>query len=770
MAFQIEELCSRHCDDEIRKAIRDLPKDLTETFNRALRRIASSQHADIAQRCFRWVAAAQRPLTRDELREAISIEIGQLHSIEERLTNGIHLISSWCENLLVCDEEKYIVQFAHHSVQEFLTTEQSCHDPHPELDTFHFKLQDADHFIGEICVSYLNFDDLKTSLARPPQAQRPHHSKRSLPRVLPSDIAWNTLGNVWSSKVPMHALRRFMSGSEVQHSMLDVVGNLANFNEDLTPPTGTSQPEHPFLEYASMHWLHHTKEFQKGVSKTWNLWQKMARYGHNLAQFPWAPTSLEHHFQHRQSNDYASDTYIEDLLDSHPEGEEYHPLRWAFNNRHRAILWLIFHADPSLPINMYYRLTVSLIERSIWEQDVQLLDVILSGSNKLQHLLDLPVYASNNALQAAASAGYLEVTEMLLAAGVNVDATTPINGAKTALRLAAEAGHLAVTARLIEAGADLNLHLGSGYNGLTALHLAATKGHFWIVELLLTAGANVHSLTFGDEILTALHLAAKSGHLEIITRLLKAGLDVNNNVRPRGRGLTPLHVATKAGHLKAVELLLDMGANVNIYLPQQANANVHLPLHEHKNALHLAAEADHFEIVRLFLEKGSDPNGYISPLDEGLTPMHLAARRGHSGIVQRLLEGGARVDSRLSPADGNHTALYIAAEEGHISTMLVLLAAGADVDAPSTVNGYRTALFTAALYGKSAEVVRFLIKAGANVNATLGSDEGGWTILDLCSEQGEIYDMLVAAGAVASIDARAAAVWRQDNITSNEKW
>ncbi|KAJ5999779.1 hypothetical protein N7481_000188 [Penicillium waksmanii] len=100
--------------------------------------------------------------------------------------------------------------------------------------------------------------------------------------------------------------------------------------------------------------------------------------------------------------------------------------------------------------------------------------------------------------------------------------------------------------------------------------------------------------------------------------------------------------------------------------------------------------------------------------------------------------------------------------------MLVLLAAGAYMDAPSAVNGYRTALFTPAIYGKSAEVVRFLVEAGANVNATVGSDEGGWTILDLCLEHGEIYDMLLAAGAVASIDARAAAVWRQDNI--NEQW
>ncbi|SPO05182.1 uncharacterized protein DNG_07868 [Cephalotrichum gorgonifer] len=36
VSFQIHELCLQHCDENIRKAIGNLPKGLTETFNRAL--------------------------------------------------------------------------------------------------------------------------------------------------------------------------------------------------------------------------------------------------------------------------------------------------------------------------------------------------------------------------------------------------------------------------------------------------------------------------------------------------------------------------------------------------------------------------------------------------------------------------------------------------------------------------------------------------------------------------------------------------------------
>lgn len=50
VAFQVDELGLQHCDDDIRKAIRNLPKDLEETFDRAVGRIVSRGNENIAQR------------------------------------------------------------------------------------------------------------------------------------------------------------------------------------------------------------------------------------------------------------------------------------------------------------------------------------------------------------------------------------------------------------------------------------------------------------------------------------------------------------------------------------------------------------------------------------------------------------------------------------------------------------------------------------------------------------------------------------------------
>lgn len=109
----------QHCDDDIRNCIKDLPKDLTDTFNRCLSRISARGKAKLAQQTFPWIAAAKRPLCLDELREAILIEVGQPYSKPDRFINDIQSINSWCENLVEIDEEHKSVRFAHHTILQF---------------------------------------------------------------------------------------------------------------------------------------------------------------------------------------------------------------------------------------------------------------------------------------------------------------------------------------------------------------------------------------------------------------------------------------------------------------------------------------------------------------------------------------------------------------------------------------------------------------------------------------------------------------------------
>lgn len=72
--FQIEDICSQTCDKNIRETIQSLPKDLPETYERALHRIRKGGKVDIATRVFCLVAGAKRPLSVEELREAMAVE------------------------------------------------------------------------------------------------------------------------------------------------------------------------------------------------------------------------------------------------------------------------------------------------------------------------------------------------------------------------------------------------------------------------------------------------------------------------------------------------------------------------------------------------------------------------------------------------------------------------------------------------------------------------------------------------------------------------
>ncbi|KAL6887999.1 hypothetical protein GGI43DRAFT_425900 [Trichoderma evansii] len=151
VAFQIDELGLQHCDDDIRKAILNLPKSLEETFDRAVGRIVSrgEKSTATAQQVFRWVAVSKEPLSLDQLRELIFIGIGQQYSMPERHSNGIYNISSWYENLVYVDEELQTVQFAHQTVRQFFLEKASK----ARHNQFHLKLENADHHIGEICGS-----------------------------------------------------------------------------------------------------------------------------------------------------------------------------------------------------------------------------------------------------------------------------------------------------------------------------------------------------------------------------------------------------------------------------------------------------------------------------------------------------------------------------------------------------------------------------------------------------------------------------------------
>lgn len=119
-------------------------------------------------------------------------------------------------------------------------------------------------------------------------------------------------------------------------------------------------------------------------------------------------------------------------------------------------------------------------------------------------------------LQTAAANGNLEILEMLIAEGADVNSNPSKGRQKTALQWASERGDLAAVKLLLTAGAEVDA------TGSTAppLLLAIRGGHAEVFEHLLAAGADIHATAYRGQ--TMLEAADESGDADIQGRVQAA--------------------------------------------------------------------------------------------------------------------------------------------------------------------------------------------------------------------------------------------------------
>jgi len=208
---------------------------------------------------------------------------------------------------------------------------------------------------------------------------------------------------------------------------------------------------------------------------------------------------------------------------------------------------------------------------------------------------------------------------------------------------------------------------------------------------------------------TLLHGATFFNQSAIANYLLEHGAVVDAGDR---RGCTALAWAASKGHKDMAELLLSRGANAKT--KDQGGFD----------PLYYAATGGHSDIAKLLQSQGAN---IISRSNDGWTALHTAAYRGHLETVQWLVENGAELDSANS---WGQTPLFwaVAGDDGSAAAM------------PPRTNGDKSDEIevrkaTASTASKKAEVAKFLLANGANINA---SDELGETPLYCAAYAGDL--------------------------------
>lgn len=125
----------------------------------------------------------------------------------------------------------------------------------------------------------------------------------------------------------------------------------------------------------------------------------------------------------------------------------------------------------------------------------------------------------------------------------------------------------------------------------------------------------------------------------------------------------------------------------------------------------------------------------------------LAFQDDASGIEEAIRAGA---DPNVLHPRGRHTSLQVAAQAGSMQALDALLSGGADPNRRFTwvsrVDGRVLPSRVALMYAASDSVVRSLVSAGADVNAT---DQSGWTPLACAIEKvnSEAFRALLDMGA-----------------------
>ncbi|KAI1055328.1 hypothetical protein LB506_011510 [Fusarium annulatum] len=434
----------------VQKALAKLPSGSDayfQAYEAAMERIMSQSpsHQDLAKRVIAWITCALRPLTVEELRHALAVEVGKAELNREALPET-SIILQVCVGLVTVGESDGIIRLVHYTTQEYFEETENTWFPEVENE------------ITTTCVTYLNFQEFKSGICPTNQALRErldgnplfhyasHHwgdHARNATSICEAVIEFlKSDSNVESSAQSLMAWGRYSNSQEVPENIKGLhlaayFGSLAEtqfllLESDTDLKDGCNRTA---LSYAACN----------GHSAVVELLLK------NGANIDWRDSSLRTALSCACMGEHATTAGI--LLKNHaqvdPENSENQtPLSFAAEMGHAAIVQLLLDNNAEVDSMTVYGRTPLLL---------------------------------------AAIEGHINIVQLLLANGADV--YWKDIDKETALSLAVFDGHTAVVQLLLDNNAEVD---SQNIYGETPLKIATDQRHETIVQLLLDYGADAN--------------------------------------------------------------------------------------------------------------------------------------------------------------------------------------------------------------------------------------------------------------------------------------
>jgi ankyrin repeat protein len=672
----------------VRRVLRDLPASLDETYERMLREI-SKVNPDQVYRLLQCLAVSTRPLRVEELAEVLALDFDAAEegipalNKDWRWDDERQGVLATCSSLIVVVEldgdsidddsiyddlqgTTHVVQFAHFSVKEFLTSDRLA-DIKEDISRFHIRPEPAHTVIAQACLAIL----------------------------LRSDHNDSAKG---CSPLSEYAARHWVDHAHFGNVSLLIEDGMRHLFDPAEPY---------FTAWLSLYnldreWLSFTREpFEQPSQSNFT----------SLGEDDAAPLCLYYAALcgFRGLTKFLITKYPQHL--NATVGLNMSPLVAALYSRHIQVAQLLLQHGAVLPIRANGR---TLLHAASADGLVDVAQWLLIGADA-----NAQDDGHRTSLHKASEKGHVDIVRLLIEHGADIHARdqyqlTPLHRAENAetaqllikhgadvhardqnqstpLHLAQEAEtaqvlikhgadvhardqsqsmplHLAQEAEtaqvLIKHGADVHARDQSQSTPLHRARRAETA------QVLIKHGADVHARDQSQS--TPLHLAQRAETAQV---LIKHGADVHARDQSQS---TPLHRARRA---ETAQVLIKHGADVHardqcqstpLHLVRRAEtaqvlikhgANVHARDQSQSTPLHRASSLPSWlgkNPVHLLIERGASVNAYDK---NHQTPLHRVSSCDDPdvGSLRLLLENGANVDVE---DDKGLTAFQIASAKG----------------------------------------------------------------------------------------------------------
>lgn len=153
--FSLEQIATLRNDKAIRQALHSLPPNLEESYEATLTRIPEEDR-HLAMRVFQWLVCSIRPMTIEEVAEAISIEFGDTTGIPDHKLNNLEDILDICSGLVGLTNDTGILVFTHFTVKEYLMSERISEGP---VSSYQINPTAIHNELAKFCLTYISYED-----------------------------------------------------------------------------------------------------------------------------------------------------------------------------------------------------------------------------------------------------------------------------------------------------------------------------------------------------------------------------------------------------------------------------------------------------------------------------------------------------------------------------------------------------------------------------------------------------------------------------------